>query len=101
MLFLFIYLFTSFRLQHENDNVINYTYEYEKLEKETALEQSEVDHLEHVLKIIERFGFYVCYFLFCISVQPCFMHQIYIYFLLLCRLPLNLEIKHRYCSDLL
>merc|ERR1712013_266865 len=41
-------------LQHERDNVVNYSYEYEKLQKETASEEIEVQNLEHVLSVVSR-----------------------------------------------
>ena len=44
------------RLRFENDNIVNYTHEVERLEKVCSEEQQEIDNLEHVLKIIERYG---------------------------------------------
>ena len=51
----FQYLFVNDRLRFERDNIVNYTHEVERLEKVCAEESQEIDNLEHVLKIIERY----------------------------------------------
>ena len=55
-------------MRFERDNIVNYTHEVERLQKVCAEETQEIDNLEHVLKIIERyemmvpFSSYVDYF---------------------------------------
>ena len=44
------------RLRFERDNIVNYTHEVERLEKVCAEEEQEIDNLEHVLTIIERYA---------------------------------------------
>ena len=46
---------TNYRLRFERDNIVNFTHEVERLEKVCAEESQEIDNLEHVLKIIERY----------------------------------------------
>lgn len=43
------------RLRFERDNVVNMTHEVERLEKVCSEEDTEIDNLEHVLKILERY----------------------------------------------
>ena len=43
------------RLRFENDNVVNMQHEAERLKKVCIEEENEINSLEHVLKIIERY----------------------------------------------
>ena len=75
------YLFHKTRLRFERDNIVNYTHEVERLEKVCAEESQEIDNLEHVLKIIERYEMRVplisCKYLFFHLFKKIIPHQIH------------------------
>ena len=48
-------------MRFERDNIVNYTHEVERLQKVCAEETQEIDNLEHVLKIIERYEMMVAF----------------------------------------
>lgn len=60
---------------------MNYTHEVERLEKVCAEESQEIDNLEHVLKIIERYEMIVplisCKYLFFHLFKKIIPHQIH------------------------
>jgi len=43
------------RLRFERDNIVNYSHEVTRLEKVCSEEDQEIDNLEHVLTILERY----------------------------------------------